>query len=206
MNSERLTMHALDGACLIVNADNEQEAQQEFMDKFKKACNKLAELEDKLENGVLIELPCRVGDRLYRPVVDYISEETVMMITQRFLKNESVATLHTEYSTYDLKEMGDLYFLTKSEAEQKLKELKETAKLKPCPFCGAKATIITNAHELKECANFDYDNCPCNEYEGGSCSYYTIVCSVNNDGCGASSGYYPTIEQAINAWNRRAEK
>lgn len=125
MNSERLTMHALDGVCLIVNADNEQEAQQEFMDKFKKACNKLAELEDKLENGVLIELPCRVGDRLYRPVVDYISEETVMMITQRFLKNESVATLHTEYSTYDLKEMGDLYFLTKSEAEQKLKELKK---------------------------------------------------------------------------------
>ena len=125
MNSERLTMHTLDGVCLIVNADNEQEAQQELMDKFKKACNKLAELEDKLENGVLIELPCRVGDGLYRPVVDYISEETVMMITQRIYKNELVVTLHTEYSTYDLKEMGDLYFLTKSEAEQKLKELKK---------------------------------------------------------------------------------
>ena len=118
-------MHTLDGVCLIVNADNEQEAQQELMDKFKKACNKLAELEDKLENGVLIELPCRVGDRIYRPVVDYISEETVMMITQRIYKNELVVTLHTEYSAYDLKEMGDLYFLTKSEAEQKLKELKK---------------------------------------------------------------------------------
>lgn len=81
--------------------------------------------EDKLENRTLIELPCRVGDRLYRPVVDYISEETVMMITQRIYKNELVVTLHTEYSTYDLKEMGDLYFLTKSEAEQKLKELKK---------------------------------------------------------------------------------
>lgn len=115
----------VDGVCLIVNADNEQEAQQELMDKFKKACNKLAELEDKLENGVLIELPCRVGDRIYRPVVDYISEETVMMITQRIYKNELVVTLHTEYSAYDLKEMGDLYFLTKSEAEQKLKELKK---------------------------------------------------------------------------------
>lgn len=125
MNSERLTMHTLDGACLIINADNEQEAQQELMDKFKKACNKLAELEDKLENGVFIELPCRVGDRIYRPVVDYISEETVMMITQRIYKNELVVTLHTEYSAYDLKEMGDLYFLTKSEAEQKLKELKK---------------------------------------------------------------------------------
>lgn len=48
-----------------------------------------------------------------------------MMITQRIYKNELVVTLHTEYSTYDLKEMGDLYFLTKSEAEQKLKELKK---------------------------------------------------------------------------------
>lgn len=77
------------------------------------------------DKSKIIELPCRVGDRIYRPVVDYISEETVMMITQRIYKNELVVTLHTEYSAYDLKEMGDLYFLTKSEAEQKLKELKK---------------------------------------------------------------------------------
>lgn len=79
----------------------------------------------KVKSGKLIELPCKVGDRIYRPVDDYIREETVMMITQRIFKNNLVVTLHTEYSTYLLKEMGDLYFLTKSEAKRKLKELKK---------------------------------------------------------------------------------
>lgn len=65
MNSERLTMHTPDGACLILKADNEKNAQQELMQKFKEACNKLAELEDKLENGTLIEIPCKVGDTVY---------------------------------------------------------------------------------------------------------------------------------------------
>ncbi len=32
------------------------------MEKFKLACNKLAELEDKLENGTMIELPYKVGN------------------------------------------------------------------------------------------------------------------------------------------------
>ena len=75
--------------------------------------------------------------------------------------------------------------------------------LKPCPFCGAKAAIITNAHELEECSNFDYDNCPCNEFETATCGYYTIVCNVNNNGCGAGLGYFSTIKEAIKAWNRR---
>lgn len=75
--------------------------------------------------------------------------------------------------------------------------------LKPCPFCGANATTVSNARDLEECANFDYDNCPCNKFESNPCNYYTIVCNVNNGGCGAASGYFPTIEQAINAWNRR---
>lgn len=59
---ERLTMHTPEGACLIINANNETDARQELMEKFKLACNKLAELEDKLENGTMIELPYKVGN------------------------------------------------------------------------------------------------------------------------------------------------
>ena len=62
---KRLTMHTPDGACLIINADNEQDARQELKEKFKEACNKLAELEDKFENGTLIEIPYKVGDTVY---------------------------------------------------------------------------------------------------------------------------------------------
>lgn len=66
---ERLTMHTPEGACLIINANNETDARQELMEKFKLACNKLAELEDKLENGTMIELPWEVGDIAY--ILDY---------------------------------------------------------------------------------------------------------------------------------------
>uniref|UniRef100_UPI004027A9BA hypothetical protein n=1 Tax=Eubacterium sp. TaxID=142586 RepID=UPI004027A9BA len=78
MNSKRLTMHTPDGACLILKADNEQDAQQELMEKFKEACNRLAKLEDKLENGTLIELPCKVGDTVYIIFDKYITSAKVL--------------------------------------------------------------------------------------------------------------------------------
>ena len=77
-------------------------------------------------------------------------------------------------------------------------------KLKSCPFCGANAAELTNAHNLEECANFEDENCPCEQYEDcGACGYYTVVCNANNGGCGAASGYFPTEELAISAWNHR---
>lgn len=72
---ERLTMHTPEGACLIINANNEVDAKQELMEKFKLACNKLAELEDKLENSTMLELPCKVGDMVY--ILDY-EDDTVV--------------------------------------------------------------------------------------------------------------------------------
>ncbi len=81
----------------------------------------------------------------------------------------------------------------------------EDIELKPCPFCGANVAELTNAHDLEECGNFEDENCPCEQYEDcGACGYHTIVCNVNNGGCGASSGYFSTEELAIKAWNRRA--
>lgn len=77
--------------------------------------------------------------------------------------------------------------------------------LKPCPFCGGKALEIANMHDLEECGNFEDESCPCEQYENpGSCGYITIACNKNEGGCGSSSGYYLEIEQAIKAWNRRA--
>ena len=67
---ERLTMHTSEGACLIIDANNEVDARQELHDKFKLACNKLAELEDKLENGTLIDVLCKVQQRIISDVLD----------------------------------------------------------------------------------------------------------------------------------------
>ena len=73
--------------------------------------------------------------------------------------------------------------------------------LETCPFCGKNVAEITNIQNCEMCANFeDEEMCP--SYE--ECGYgHFIVCNVNNGGCGASTGWYQTVEEAINAWNRR---
>lgn len=76
--------------------------------------------------------------------------------------------------------------------------------LKPCPFCGNKFVELSNARELEDCMNFE--ECPeCFEPSQSSCNLYIVVCSVNEGGCGASSGYHTTAEKAIEAWNRRRD-
>ena len=58
MKYERLTQWVSDGASLILdNPRNVEEAKSQLQDKFKLACIKLATLEDKIENGELVEVP-----------------------------------------------------------------------------------------------------------------------------------------------------
>lgn len=67
-------------------------------------------------------------------------------------------------------------------------DILKDAELKPCPFCGGQNIVI-----LKESQSLDDLSFP----------LYALVCNWNNGGCGASSGNYPTVEEAIDAWNRR---
>lgn len=85
-------------------------------------------------------------------------------------------------------------------------ECQERRALKPCPFCGKQdPMVITDAHELESCANYDDENCPA-ENEGGCCGFLTVVCDVTKGGCGATSGYAPTEEEAVEKWNKRADE
>ena len=75
-----------------------------------------------------IELPCKVGDRVYvicykRNVQPYIRTETVLHMN--YLQGKSLALwqIHTEYAAYNAKDV----IYSKSEAEQKLKELNKNA-------------------------------------------------------------------------------
>lgn len=133
MNSKRLTMHTPDGACLILRADNEQDAQQELMEKFKEACNRLAELEDKLENGTLIELPCKVGDKVYVIYDKYITSAKVLAVYIDQVGGMLDLQIRTnEETTVGFKTVVDKdhytfekVFLTKTEAEKALERLKK---------------------------------------------------------------------------------
>ena len=101
-------------------------------DRFIETYNRLAELEDKIENGTLIELPCKVGDMLYKVVENSIVEYRVHKIEfyitedKRFgycLYCDSYAL--GEFDYFYKKSIGKDVFLTKAEAEERIKGLKE---------------------------------------------------------------------------------
>lgn len=94
----------------------------------------LWELENQIENGTLIALPCKVGDKVYHLSGKTISEETVKQIKYSIyngeidLLNSHIMTddlYDKDYNFYRVSKLGKSLFPTKAEAEAKLKELKE---------------------------------------------------------------------------------
>ena len=94
---------------------------------------RLQELEDKIENGTLIELPCKVGDKVYilGSKVDSdkveIFEDIVWEILIRQFNHLKVGVVQVhKFGTgrLQLADFNKEWFLTKAEAEAKLKELK----------------------------------------------------------------------------------
>ncbi len=69
--------------------------------------------------------------------------------------------------------------------------------LSPCPFCGQSDTV----EPIEASRMFaDMDVEVGDEHQES----FAVVCSVWNEGCGASSGFMLTREQAAQRWNRRA--
>lgn len=71
--------------------------------------------------------------------------------------------------------------------------------LKPCPFCGGTklfvGTIAESEGQDSTYPDYDYN-----------CQLYTVVCSFTAGGCGAATGgTCHTEDEAIEAWNRRAD-
>lgn len=84
-----------------------------------------------------------------------------------------------------------------SDCSSKAFKVPEKPELKPCPMCGeTKAIKISNCIRLEECDSFEY----CDKG-----TFKLVVCDYSNGGCGASSGYRPTVQKAIEAWNTRYE-
>ena len=97
--------------------------------------NRLAEYEDLDEQGLLLRLPCKVGDTIYVNGILGVGEAEEYKVI-RVDYHSNLATKRSEFyiealfvsapensiGFYD-KEIGKTVFLTKSEAEQKLKEM-----------------------------------------------------------------------------------
>ena len=89
--------------------------------------DRLYELENAIENGTLIELPCKVGDTVYEvfkyhkpPFIQQTKVEKII-ITEKGLRLK--LSRNSVYETA-ISRWGDTLFLTESEAIAKLEELK----------------------------------------------------------------------------------
>lgn len=96
--------------------------------KNQQLIDKLAYYEDYEEQGRLVKLPCKVGDTVYGISMGKIISLTVNEISIFCMKGEKIINAKCqsddEFRNYVEREFGKTVFLTKSEAEAKLKELR----------------------------------------------------------------------------------
>ena len=109
---ERLTKRNSDG---IVGT----ELKYYNYNNFQKMARKLAEYEDLEEQGRLISLPCKVEDTVYE-----ITGATARGYDWKYLTYEKAYIHKTIFNLDRLNDIGKTVFLTKSEAEAKLKEMR----------------------------------------------------------------------------------
>lgn len=116
---------------LIIELDERHYETVQDIDTVCEKLNRLVELEDKLENGIFIELPCKVGDKVYRvgkainvkdQKYDFYVQE--YEITKAELYEEEILFVDDSDNEIFLVDFGKTLFLTPAEAEAKLKELK----------------------------------------------------------------------------------
>ena len=120
---------------LVIELDERHYETVQDIDTVCEKLNRLVELEDKLENGTLIELPCKVGDIVYRvgktinvkdQKYDFYVQE--YEITKAELYKEEILFVDDSDNEIFLVDLGKTLFLTKAEAEARLKELENERK------------------------------------------------------------------------------
>ena len=85
-------------------------------------CEQLAEYEELEEQGLLLRLPCKVGDTVYIIIAKSISKQRVKEI----IIDGYGIKFKTKRRVFGLCDVFYTVFLTKEEAEAKLKEMEES--------------------------------------------------------------------------------
>lgn len=94
-----------------------------FCEHLRDGIEKFASYKDAEEQGLLVKLPCKIGDAIYR-----MTPETLVPITRDIIMQITICDgfilLHGEViSEIDAAEIGETAFLSMEEADRKLKEL-----------------------------------------------------------------------------------
>lgn len=128
MEMERLTKRNQDGSVGIA------ELRYYNHDDFQKIASKLADYEDAEEQGLLLRLPCKVGDTVYIGGMlgcSEIDEWEITNITMRWGENDEpyfyadLKRAKRNNCSFWMKEFGRSVFLTREEAEQALAEMQK---------------------------------------------------------------------------------
>lgn len=94
---------------------------------------KLADYEDLEEQGLLVRLPCKVGNTVYRvnagakqPIIPMTVSEIHFLCykNERAVRFDAIGKEDMGESCYRLEDIGRIVFLTREEAEKKLEEMK----------------------------------------------------------------------------------
>lgn len=116
---KRLTKREKDGS-IVLNYFSHDFAPSDLI------AHRLAELEDKIESGTLVELPCKVGDVAYTRYGGCINKWEVSEIDifdfDILVKLENTGAMG--WTTAYLSEVGDRLFFNKAEAEKRLEEIR----------------------------------------------------------------------------------
>lgn len=90
---------------------------------------KLADYEDLEEQGLLVRLPCKVGDTVYVPTRNFVSELRITMVSVdmheayfRWMLNSGI---YPNLDGFSKSKLGKSVFLTREEAEKKLEEMEK---------------------------------------------------------------------------------
>ena len=101
--------------------------------ELEKALDKLATYEDLEEQGLLVRLPCKIGDTVYRvnvgakqPIIPMTVSEIHFLCykNERTVRFDAIGKEDMGESCYRLEDIGRIVFLTREEAEKKLEEPK----------------------------------------------------------------------------------
>nr|UWG80393.1 MAG: hypothetical protein [Bacteriophage sp.] len=120
------------------NVDGTGVAKEEITDGLlkpfaDKILTKLAVYEDLEEQGLLVRLPCKVGDTVYRvnagakqPIIPMTVSEIHFLCckNERAVRFDAIGKEDMGESCYRLEDIGRIVFLTREEAVKKLEEMK----------------------------------------------------------------------------------
>lgn len=120
---ERLTRRSANGTGVYATPSGEP---VKWENNYHNVLQKLADYEDLEEQGLLLRLPCKLGDTIYSIANDGkiypVKATREVRIVNGVLHIICESCRYSDLVSYD--DIGKTIFLTKSEAEAKLKELR----------------------------------------------------------------------------------